>query len=516
MLLALAFVEGAAVMAIELMAGQLLSPSFGDSLTTWMWVLICTMVGLTLGYYVGAFLGGGVVRQIHACWALLVGLVYAAAIPIWYTPLLTHLLNLPIAVATPLAATSIFLVPMGLFGLVPGFLVSAAESERHAEHPSMAGTIFAFSTCGGIVSAFLVGLVLVPALGVSQVLRCMALILGLLPGATLILAHRYRAVLITSIAVIVILLASRKSPSDHSEVAILDFQEGLMGQLMVADEKEPGQPQYRYLYVNRTAQTRIKPGEPYVVREQFSYVQSIAPLLGTVPRNSKVLLLGLGGGALVKLIQSMGFDLTVVEIDPRIISVAKRFFDLPAELRVELGDARRYLRLTDRTFDVIVFDVYRGEFLPAHVLTLEALRDLETKLSPGGMVLINVIGADTGPFGAVTQSVVKTLRVAGWRCNVIGPKTQMNTIIIADKGDHSYGMRINDSPSIDGFPLAETLFTPVARMEEAQRQNSAIPVLTDDRPVIDRLNQKVVASTRQWYIQTAVKRHLKGEIPLFR
>jgi hypothetical protein len=305
-------------------------------------------------------------------------------------------------------------------------------------------------------------------------------------------------------------------PAGDEAISILDFQEGLMGQLMVADEKQPGEGSYRYLYVNRTAQTKTKLGGEYLIREQFPYVQTIASILGTVPRNSRVLLLGLGGGTVVKLMRSIGLDPTVVEIDPRIISVARKFFNLPSDVRVELGDARRYLRLTQGMFDVIAYDVYRGEFLPAHVLTLEALGELKSKLAPGGMLVMNVIGTDSGDFGAVTQAIVKTLRAAGWRCNIIAPTTQMNTIIIADRGDHSYDTRVNDSEILDGFPLAQSLFIPESKMQEDQRSSSEIPVLTDDLPVVDQLNKAIVAATRKWYIETAVKPHVERDVPLYR
>jgi predicted membrane-bound spermidine synthase len=516
MLLALAWVEGAAVMALELIAGQLLSPSFGDSLTTWMWILICTMSGLALGYFTGVTFVSSNSRRAHACWALLAGLIYAAAIPDWFTPLLTRLLDLPIATAVPLAALSIFLVPMWLFGLVPGFLVSASGNDPGGTQPNIPGRIFAFSTCGGIVSAFLVGLVLIPTLGVTAVLRLLALVLGVLPCTALLIERRYLGVVLAVLVGFAVLPASSKLPVGDDAVSILDFQEGLMGQLMVADEKQPGQEQYRYLYVNRTAQTKTKPGGQYLVREQFPYVQTMASVLGAVPHNSRVLLLGLGGGALVKLIRSLGFNLTVVEIDPRIVSVARKFFDLPPDVQIELGDARRYLRLTKDMFDVIVYDVYRGEFLPAHVLTLEALEELKSKLAPGGMVVINVIGTDAGEFGAVTQSVMKTLRAADWRCNIIAPTTQMNSIIIADRGDRSYATRVNESAILDGFPIAQSLFMPESKMEEGQRRSSDIPVLTDDLPVIDQLNRGIVEATRKWYIQTAVKPHVKRDVPLYR
>lgn len=515
-LLLLAFVEGTAVMALEIVAGQLLSPSFGDSLTTWMWVLICTMLGLAVGYFAGACCRASPLRTLHACWALLVGLLYVAAIPLWFGALLSYLFELPIGASVPLAAGSIFLVPMTAFGLVPGFLVSAAANSRVARQSATAGTIFACSTCGGIIAAFAVGLLLIPEIGVTRVMQLIAVVLGAVPGVVLMRDQRYRGVVASAIVLILLISLVRKHPVNTDATAILDFQEGLMGQIMVADEQGPAQDKYRYLYVNRTAQTRIKPGAEFRLREQFAYVQSLASVLSTAPRQSKVLLLGLGGGAIVRLLHSMGFDLTVVEIDPRIPEVARKFFEIPEGISVELADARRYLRYTERTFDVIIVDVYRGEFLPPHVLTLEALRDAQAKLAPNGMILVNVIGTPSGQYGAVSQAVLKTFRAAGWSYHVIGPRGQMNTLIVADKGARAYSARENDSPMIDGFPMASGLFMDPSRVDAELATSSSIPILTDDLPAIEKLNRETVAVTREWYIKSTVQRHLQNQIPLFR
>jgi predicted membrane-bound spermidine synthase len=515
-LLVLAVVEGAAVMALELVAGQLLAPSFGDSLTTWMWILICTMLGLALGYFAGACCAASPLRILHACWAVLVGLVYVATIPLWYGSLLSYLFELPIGAAVPLAAVSIFLVPMAVFGLVPGFLVSASSDSAARTGSARAGTIFACSTCGGILAAFLVGLFLIPTFGVTRVVQLSSVLLGMIPSVVLILEGRYRGVVVSMIALVLSIAVAPKRPATTGDVSILDFQEGLLGQLVVADERGPTKDTYRYLYVNRIAQTRIKPGVEFRLREQFPYVQSLASVMSSAPRRSKVLLLGLGGGSLVRLLHGMGFDLTVVEIDPRMASVAKDFFELPEGVSVELADARRFLRYAQGTFDIIIVDVYRGEFLPPHVLTLEALQDFKAKLTPNGMVVVNIIGTESGEYGSVSQAILKTFDAAGWRCNVIAPRGQMNTLIVADRGGRTYGTRENDSSLVDGFPLAGGLFMDPQLVKSQLDKSSSIPILTDDLPVIEKLNRETVAITRQWYIKSTVMRHLQNEIALFR
>ena len=49
----LSFLEGASVMAAELLGAKMLAPYFGTSLNVWSAVLAVTLGGLAMGYFVG-------------------------------------------------------------------------------------------------------------------------------------------------------------------------------------------------------------------------------------------------------------------------------------------------------------------------------------------------------------------------------------------------------------------------------------------------------------------------------
>ena len=52
----LAFMEGASVMACELLGAKMISPFFGSSLYVWAAVLGMTLFGLMSGYYTGGYM----------------------------------------------------------------------------------------------------------------------------------------------------------------------------------------------------------------------------------------------------------------------------------------------------------------------------------------------------------------------------------------------------------------------------------------------------------------------------
>ncbi len=88
---------------------------------------------------------------------------------------------------------------------------------------------------------------------------------------------------------------------------------------------------------------------------------------GYVPKS--VLLLGLGGGSVVKSLRRRypSVHLTAVEIDPLMIEIAKKHFDLGKvkNLTVINQDAVTYIQKTKDHFDLILVDCFQGHTTPA-------------------------------------------------------------------------------------------------------------------------------------------------------
>lgn len=122
--------------------------------------------------------------------------------------------------------------------------------------------------------------------------------------------------------------------------------------------------------------------------------------LFTGPAPRRLLVIGLGGGtlpmALAQILPEAQID--VVEIDPAVTRVAKRFFgfrDGP-KMKVIEADGRVYVKRALRTgtrYDAILLDAFDHEYIPEHLLTQEFLAEVKSLLAPGGVVVGNTFSS---------------------------------------------------------------------------------------------------------------------------
>ncbi len=129
------------------------------------------------------------------------------------------------------------------------------------------------------------------------------------------------------------------------------------------------------------------------------------------PAIQDVLCVGLGVGIVPRQFVQEGTRVDVVEINPAVVSVAARFFDLdPSRLRITFGDGRYFVnRSSPGKYDVIILDAFLGDSCPSHLMTREAFTAMRRILKPEGTLVINTF-CDVDPrddfFGA---SLYKTL-----------------------------------------------------------------------------------------------------------
>ena len=120
------------------------------------------------------------------------------------------------------------------------------------------------------------------------------------------------------------------------------------------------------------------------------------------PAPKSVLLVGLGGGAVVQFLNRYfpELQLDVVELDPVVVKVASDYFGTreSGRTRIFVGDGRDFLQRATQRYDLILLDAHLHPGAETdktgHPLSLQTqafYRSLHERLEPGGAALFNLI-----------------------------------------------------------------------------------------------------------------------------
>lgn len=156
----------------------------------------------------------------------------------------------------------------------------------------------------------------------------------------------------------------------------------------------------------------------------FAYYRAFERLFELRPSARRVLVVGGGGFAFPKLVAARhpGVRTDVVEIDPAVIRLARRWFFLDeavslarasgGDLRVICEDGRRFLEREVGPYDAVVLDAFLGETPVRSLATVEALRLVRRALAPDGACLMNVVSRDGGSDLSFLRAEVATAHTA--------------------------------------------------------------------------------------------------------
>jgi len=503
----LAFVEGATVMAVELTSGQMLAPYFGAGLYTWGAVIGITIFGLAVGYYCGGIITGKYPHKNAIYWTFLTASLFVILMPVIAKSLTITFLNINPITAVVIIGLALLFPALVLLGTIPSQLIQhlAAGIE---ESGKTAGHVFTISTFGGILSVFTFGFYFIPHFGLTGPIVAMGLIAGIIGFFALLMQGKIKV--LAYFLVIIIAAQLMRGSNTKSNIKVLSNSEGLLGQVMVADINEFNRND-RALFVNRMGQTFIDRNSG---RSRWSYVDYITAVASILPQGSKVLLLGLGGGTVAnQLSLEVGLDITAVELDERMEHIARKYFNLSDAVKVLVDDARHYLESTTETYDLIIFDVFRGEVPPSQVLSLECFQRAKTRLNDGGFLIINFNGFLEGSIGRATRSVYKTMVAAGLSTHIMPTfeePTYRNCIFLASEQNVDY-INLRLPLNQNGVPLdIQTLFIDPSTLN----MENAV-VLTDNYPLLEHYNTEASRAWREDYNSSYTKMFTAKGVGLF-
>lgn len=505
-----AVLEGATVMAVELISARMIAPYFGSSLYVWATVIGFTLLALAIGYFAGGVIADKYTGPDPLLWVLLAASGFLMLMHV-SAPLLTiAFANINSGVAVILVSMTLIVPPLVFLGMVPTFLIRKVSASADSAGGST-GLVYAISSASGIVALPVFGFFIIPRYGLTLPSILTGLAVGLVPFTKLIARKKYASLLLIPVVLFSFWAIRTQRPGKSVEVRY--YSEGLLGQLLVADVSRDAHQRsdQRMLMMNRMVQTWVNTETHKSIWDYVGYVRSICSKL---PEKAEVLILGLGGGTVADIFQNnLGFHVDAVELDERIADVARDYFALGNNVNIVVDDARHYLEETQKQYDLIFFDVYRGELPPPHAFTLESLVKAKSLLKENGLIVVNFNGFLEGKTGRGARSIYKTLLAAGLDTRILptpGAEGNRNLLFLASRKGQDFSI-VRSPLMLNGKQAdIETLF-----LDPRQLNLGDAVVLTDDKPILELLNIPAGNAWRKGYAEMT-KTFYKEGVPLFR
>lgn len=518
----LTFTAGAVTLGMELSAARLLEPVFGNNQIVW-----AALIGLILLYLaLGAWLGGRLADRFPRCreldLLLTVAAVGVALAPALSTPVLrlaaTGLADFAaeLLMGALLAVLLLFSVPGILLGAVSPWVVRLAlDDVRHSGQ--ITGRIYAIATAGSLAGTFLPVLWLIPAYGTRWTffLLALALLAVVVTGS-----WRQRHVLAPILGIgVVLLLAWWTQPGGAIRAT---WDDGRDGEIIYEDESL-----YNYIAVRQWGSERhlkLNDGvgihsvyhpdtllslgiwDYFLLAPLFNAecgVQSAERGTGGFCIPHSALIIGLAGGTVSGLYSEVygPIPITGVELDPQIIEVGRRYFDLERpNLTPIAADGRRWLMRQPAAvrWQVIAIDAYRPPYIPFHLATVEFFALVRDHLTEDGVVAINV-GRTAQNFDLVDALAATLAQVfpTVYAIDEPGPADTLgNTLLVAPLQPVSLGAVLANFTQLpERLPPEFRTFTAEAapHVRPAAPQSDAL-VFRDDHAPVEQVVHRMIWS----------------------
>jgi spermidine synthase len=200
-----------------------------------------------------------------------------------------------------------------------------------------------------------------------------------------------------------------------------------------------------------------------------------------------------GGGGFTgpkRFLQEYNVTVDVVEIDPVVIDVAKRYFGVEESDRLTIYNTggRQFLQETNETYDLIVLDAYKKDRVPFQLTTIEFMRLAETRLAADGVLFANLIAAPGGSASDFYRAEYKTMDQVFpqvYSFPTVGGVVVQNIELVATKNathvtrEQLYARNERRDVGID-------LRAEISNYRDDAR-TADVPLLRDDRAPVDSL-----------------------------
>lgn len=483
------FVSGAVVMIFELAGSRLVAPYLGNSIYVWSALIGVILASLSLGYW-----WGGRIADRQASYQNLGWIIFLAGASLSFPAFIKDIILGStlgswhhVAAAALIASFALFALPSFFLGLVSPYAVRLKMKDLNHSGRTV-GNLYALSTAGSIGGTFLAGFVIIPLLGTIKIIFLLAAILVLLSFFLLAAKRWPRLVVLLLLATAIPFTAWAEKAeyrsagrisfsTPYNEVTISTLIDGASGRQVINLATD------RFGHQSSRFVDSVDLVSPYTkfyrLAEHFN------------PNFQKTLMIG--GGAYVfpqyylKAYPQARID--VVEIDPELTKLAKEYFSLSNDPRLQIihKDGRSYLNQNQEKYDVVLMDAFNSISIPPQLTTKEAVQKIADSLTPEGVVLVNVISAVSGPRSAFFQAEYATYQSVFPQVLIFAvnrpdlPEMAQNIMIVALKSPSVPSLE-SSSPDIQAF--LQNTSQPQLEAEKG--------ILTDDYAPVDYYMSRIL------------------------
>ncbi len=407
------FLSGAIGMGLELIAARVLSPYVGSSNVVWTSIIGIILASMSIGYWVGGKRADKDANIDKLSNILLLAAIFTSLMPLLETVIVKILAELipNLIVAAILCAIIVFSIPSFILAMISPFAVKIKSKEDN-EIGSLSGRISSLSTIGSIIGTFLMGFVLIPNIGVTNINIGVTIVLVLMSFiAREKLDKKFIYTSILSICIILILIILGKWIFKLKNPDILLDTDSQYSRIWVKQIKTE-KATYKTLQVDTGLESYINAETGEMGARYLRYYD----LFEYFNKDAKDTLL-IGGAAYTYPIHYLqkykDKKIDVVEIDDKMTRIAVEQFGLninDSRLHVFNQDGRSYLNYSKNKYDTILIDAFKGLNAPFELTTYEALSHAKDILKPNGIVLTNIIASIEGEESKFIQYEYATYR----------------------------------------------------------------------------------------------------------
>ena len=387
------FLSGAIGMGLELVAARVLSPYVGSSNVVWTSIIGIILLSMSLGYWIGGKKADKGADSNFLSKLLIFAAVTTSLIPLFETLIVKQLAGKieNLTIVAILCAMMLFSIPCLILAMVSPITVRI-KCHKNKEIGSLSGKVSSLDTVGSIFGTFFAGFVLIPNIGVRNInlgVSVLLLFMALFIRKDYNRKFIFKYIFIFILSIVFVFFGKEVFKLMNPEVKLdVDSQ---YSRIWIVEQDVNNIP-VKFLQVDTGWQSFVYkksgtiPFSFYYYYDLFDYYNKKA---------DNVLLIG--GAAYIypskflRVFKDKKID--VVEIDEKMTELAVQEFRLDIDnprLKIYTQDGRSFLNYSNKKYDAIMIDAFKGTDMPFELTTYEALTNAKEMLNESGVVLTNV------------------------------------------------------------------------------------------------------------------------------